>query len=247
MGGAEDSPLQPWQIPHNLPKYVDQRRTLRPTIQRLLLCKSNPYVYSAGCTIKLWNLYGIGTFFNQLSTILLLLLFIYILYIYLRGGFFIFIFSKKPLNLVPSYILKAFTGFLSGKYKNILEYQRDLGKNLMPTLLDAWKVWPAVNFVSMYLLPEMLWVPAGNVVGYFYNTLLMLKLSKQALAKEDAAHSEKGKGKGKGKGNGGENSKALEHSSSSSAAGIGSVAKPNVPEGKSGSGSGSGIAGGAKE
>lgn len=246
MGGAEDSPLQPWQIPHNLPKYVDQRRTLRPTIQRLLLCKSNPYVYSAGCTIKLWNLYGIGTFFNQLSTILLLLLFIYILYIYLRGGFFN-IFSKKPLNLVPSYILKAFTGFLSGKYKNILEYQRDLGKNLMPTLLDAWKVWPAVNFVSMYLLPEMLWVPAGNVVGYFYNTLLMLKLSKQALAKEDAAHSEKGKGKGKGKGNGGENSKALEHSSSSSAAGIGSVAKPNVPEGKSGSGSGSGIAGGAKE
>lgn len=146
---------------------------------------------------------------------------------------------------MPSYILKAFTGFLSGKYKNILEYQLDLGKNLMPTLLDAWKVWPAVNFVSMYLLPEMLWVPAGNVVGYFYNTLLMLKLSKQALAKEDAAHSEKGKGKGKG--NGGENSKALEHSSSSSAAGIGSVAKPNASEGKSESGSGSGIAVGAKE
>ena len=46
-----------------------------------------------------------------------------------------------------------------------------------------------------YTLPEVLWIPAGNVVGYFYNTLLMMRLSSQGKGK--GAGKESGNGKGK--------------------------------------------------
>ena len=46
-----------------------------------------------------------------------------------------------------------------------------------------------MNFILLYTLPEAMFTPAGNVVGYFWNTYLQLKTSKA---------SDGGKGNGKG-------------------------------------------------
>ena len=49
---------------------------------------------------------------------------------------------------------------------------------------DSLKVWPTFTFMSMYLLPEPLVVPASNVIGYFWNTYVMLSSQKKESQKQ---------------------------------------------------------------
>lgn len=79
-----------------------------------------------------------------------------------------------------------FFGFFSGAYKNLDEAVRDIKIKLLPAWSAGCKVWPIVNFVNMFVLPQRLWMPANNLVAYAFNTYLSLLNAGNGTAKDTA-------------------------------------------------------------
>ncbi len=66
-------------------------------------------------------------------------------------------------------------GTLNGERTTIEEHVAYLKKVLVPTLLDALRVWPLYTFLSAYFLPEALVMPAGSFAAYLFNTYLKIQ------------------------------------------------------------------------
>ena len=74
-------------------------------------------------------------------------------------------------------------GLLTGDYNSLDEAIKDASGWIVPVWKDSLKVWPTFTFLSMYMLPEPLVVPASNVIGYFWNTYVMLSSQKKEVPK----------------------------------------------------------------
>ena len=88
----------------------------------------------------------------------------------------------------PPYLWFYFVvfGLMSGKHKTTESAIKEANTELWPTLIASWKIWPGVTFVNMLILPESLFMPVGNAIGYFWNTYLAMKSLKGGKSKGPA-------------------------------------------------------------
>jgi hypothetical protein len=77
-----------------------------------------------------------------------------------------------------------FFGFVSGTYKTLQEAIEDIKVKLFPAWSAGTKVWPAANFITMFLLPQKLWMPANNLVAYAFNIYLSLLNTSSSSSKK---------------------------------------------------------------
>lgn len=83
-------------------------------------------------------------------------------------------FSSTVFDLPYVWIYYATSGLLNGTYSSWDEAVKEANKGYYKAWFDGLKVWPGFTFLCMYFLPRNLVVPAGNVIGYFWNTYFML-------------------------------------------------------------------------
>ena len=87
-------------------------------------------------------------------------------------------FSSIVFDLPYIWIYGTTSGLLSGLYSSWDEAAAASNKGTYGAWKDGLKVWPGFTFLSMYFLPRDLVVPAGNMIGYFWNTYFMLMQSR---------------------------------------------------------------------
>lgn len=92
------------------------------------------------------------------------------------------IFSSVVFDLPYSMVYGFSAGLLSGLYGSVEEAYNKTMATAIEFWMDGLKVWPGFTFLCMFLLPRDLVVPAGNLIGYFYNTFFMLKQARLAAA-----------------------------------------------------------------
>lgn len=83
-------------------------------------------------------------------------------------------FSSTVFDLPYVWVYYATSGYLTGLYKTWEEAKKEANKGYYQAWYDGLKVWPGFTFLCMYFLPRDLVVPAGNLIGYFWNTYFML-------------------------------------------------------------------------
>ena len=92
-------------------------------------------------------------------------------------------FSSIVFDLPYIWIYGTTSGLLSGLYSSWDEAAAASNKGTYGAWKDGLKVWPGFTFLSMYFLPRDLVVPAGNMIGYFWNTYFMLMQSRGSGSK----------------------------------------------------------------
>ena len=83
-------------------------------------------------------------------------------------------FSATVFDLPYVWVYYAMSGLLNGTYSSWEEAKMEANKGYYQAWYDGLKVWPGFTFLCMYFLPRNLVVPAGNLIGYFWNTYFML-------------------------------------------------------------------------
>ena len=77
----------------------------------------------------------------------------------------------------PLYMLYSFTvfGLLSGKAWPLIK--KNIQQDLIRTIVDGWKVWPAVVFITEHYFPERFGQLARDLFSFFWDLLISMRVS----------------------------------------------------------------------